>query len=214
MKGITLENLRKFINWQRIKLRNKEQVKEKTVAKWEKNGRTIPPPHAVKQKVINSFRQKFSAQVLVETGTFQGEMVYAQRNNFEKIYSIELSHELFETAKKRLKAFPNIELLEGDSGKILKDLIKKINIPALFWLDGHYSGFETAKADVETPVMQELEIIFSSTAEHVILIDDARLFNGQNDYPQIDELEKFVLQKKSNYKFAVEDDIIRIYPEA
>ncbi len=208
-----MENLRKLFNWQRIKYRNRQNLKNKIVDEWEKNGKTIPPPHAVKQEVINSFRQKYSIKILIETGTFQGEMVFAQRNNFDKIYSVELSRDLFQTAKKRLKAYTNIKLIEGDSGEILNNLIKEINQPALFWLDGHYSGFETAKGKIETPVMQELEIILSSSLKHIILIDDARLFNGENDYPRIDDLKKFIIQKKNDYNFIVENDIIGISPK-
>jgi hypothetical protein len=45
----------------------------------------------------------------------------------------------------------------------------------------------------------------------VILIDDARCFTGENDYPTLDELKSFVAERKPNHKFSVEHDIIRIH---
>ncbi|MCZ7616643.1 MAG: hypothetical protein M5T52_24530 [Ignavibacteriaceae bacterium] len=89
-----------------------------------------------------------------------------------------------------------MEIINGDSGKLLKQLVAKISDPAIFWLDGHYSGFETAKGDIETPIKQELGAILNSELNHIILIDDARLFIGQNDYPTIEELKKYILSKK------------------
>jgi len=37
------------------------------------------------------------------------------------------------------------------------------------------------------------------------------LFIGKNDYPTINELKSYILAKKNNYVFSIEDDIIRIY---
>lgn len=172
----------------------------------------MPPPHVVKQEIIRYFQKLYSIRILIETGTFRGEMVYAQRKNFEKIISIELSEELFKIAKNRFKNYKHIEIIHRDSGKILEELINKISEPAIFWLDGHYSGFETAKGDLETPINRELKTVLNSEINHIILVDDARMFIGKNDYPTIQEVKEFALSRKNNYLFNVEDDIIRIYP--
>jgi hypothetical protein len=140
-----------------------------------------------------------------------GEMVYAQRDHFKKIISIELSKELYQVARKRVRKFKHIEIINADSGKFLNSLVSEISVPAIFWLDGHYSGFETAKGESETPIKQELDAIFKSKLDHIVLIDDARLFVGQNGYPTINELKKYVLSVKSDYAFLVEDDIIKIF---
>lgn len=184
---------------------------EEQLAEWEKNEQPLPPPHIVKQMAIDEYRKKFQLEMLVETGTYLGEMVEAQRKNFKKIYSIELSEKLFTRAKKRFRDFPHITILQGDSGDVLNKLIGEIDRPALFWLDGHYSGGITAHGNKECPVPEELNAILKSKIDHVILIDDARLFNGTHDYPTIDEIKK-MLNETGNYLIDINSDIIRIIP--
>ena len=193
--------------------RKKEVIDhEKQLAEWEKSGRPLPPPHIVKQKAIEEFREKFHTEILVETGTFLGDMVEAQRNKFQKIYSIELSDKLFLKAEKRFRDHLHIKILHGDSGTILNKLIPEINKPALFWLDGHYSGWITAKGAKECPVPEELEAILKSPLPHIILIDDARLFNGTHDYPTIGQIEEIIRSNNRQYFIDTKNDIIRLTP--
>lgn len=185
---------------------------EEQLAEWERNGRPSPPPHIVKQMAIEEYRKKFQTNILVETGTYLGDMVEAKRNSFEKIYSIELSEKLFTRAKKRFKDYPQINILHGDSGIVLNKLVNEIDKPALFWLDGHYSGGITAKAEKECPVPEELKAILKSPLPHIILIDDARLFNGTHDYPTVEEISNIVIKNGKNYFLEVKDDILRLIP--
>jgi hypothetical protein len=188
----------------------KKSQQEKLYDEWKRNGCPAPPPHIVKQKTIKEYQEKFKYSVLVETGTALGEMVDAQKDNFKKIYSIELGVELFEKAKKRFKNDKNITIVQGDSGKVLPNVLSEINEPAIFWLDGHYSAGVTAKGDTDCPIFDELESIFNSKKfNHVLLIDDARLFNGHGDYPSIEKLTEFIKNRNSNYQLEVKDDIIR-----
>ena len=88
-------------------------------------------------------------------------------------------------------------------------MVSSLNDPAIFWLDGHYSSGITAKGELECPIYGELDAIFSfQSLNHLILIDDARLFNGTNDYPTIPELINYVKQKNSKYTISITDDII------
>ena len=180
---------------------------------WERAGKPMPPPHQVKQLAIENYAGKYSCKILVETGTYLGDMMQAQKENFEKLYSIELSKELWERAVNRFRKDPNVEIINGDSGKVLFMLVPAFREPVLFWLDGHYSGGITAKGETECPVFLELDaILIPGAPKHVILIDDARLFNGTNDYPTITQLEEYLDRKNMNHQLEVRDDLIRITP--
>jgi hypothetical protein len=179
---------------------------------WEKQGRPSPPPHIVKEELIKTYAKNFNTRILIETGTYLGDMVHAMRKSFSRIISFELDHNLATQAQQRFANDHHIQIVEGDSGKLLDRHITTIDEPCLFWLDGHYSGGITAKGAVETPIKNELTVILSHPVDsHVILIDDARCFTGDNDYPTLDELRNFVAERKPNHKFSVEHDAIRIH---
>jgi len=179
---------------------------------WKKKGRPLPPPHLYKQRTVKEYAKVFSIMTFIETGTYEGAMVEATKTIFNKIYSIELDMTLYKNAKQRFSRFKNITIIQGDSRKVLPKLLKSIESPCLFWLDAHYSGGITAKGELETPIIQELQCILNHPIKkHVILIDDARYFVGQNDYPTTEELKKFVLTINPNLVFEIENDIIRIH---
>src|SRR5690606_323146 len=77
-------------------------------------------------------------------------------NDFQSIYSIELSDRFFHAAKKRFFRQPHVHILHGDSGEKLGELMSKIKVPAVFWLDGHYSAGTTARGALDCPVYLEL----------------------------------------------------------
>jgi hypothetical protein len=176
---------------------------------WLRNDCVGLPPHVFKQNIIFEFQKKYGYETLIETGTYKGDMVEAQKKYFNKIYSIELSIKLYRMAKKRFRKDKNIEIIQGDSGKVLSSIVGKLTKPAIFWLDGHYSAGMTAKGDKECPIFEELEAIFNAkTFNHILLIDDARCFTGQGDYPTIEELTQFVSLKNPAYNFEIKKDII------
>lgn len=188
-----------------------KKVRKKVVSQWQKNNCPVPAPHYVKQDIIDQYGKKYSCKALVETGTYLGDMIEAQRNDFNQLYSVELNEALHADAVNRFKNFPHITILKGDSGEVLFNLVPKLTHKTLFWLDGHYSGGITSSGDVECPIYKELDAIFNNNSlEHIILIDDARCFNGTHDYPTMLELEKYVADKNAAYKIKVDADIIRI----
>jgi hypothetical protein len=182
----------------------------RSIHQWITDGYSYPPPHALKSMSILYYALTYRLRTLVETGTYLGDMVWAQKDNFDRIYSIELSTELFQRARTRFARYSHIKLIQGDSSDRIAEVVKVLDAPALFWLDGHYSGGITAKGAMECPVFAELDHIFKSAIKnHVILIDDARLFVGANDYPTIPELKAFVLDR-GPYDLRVENDFIFI----
>jgi hypothetical protein len=162
---------------------------------------------------VKQYAKLFAIMTFIETGTYLGEMVEAIRKTFDRIFSIELDSALYETAKERFSESGNISIIKGDSSRVLPELLKSIKSPCLFWLDAHYSSGMTVRGELETPVMKELQCILNhSINKHVILIDDARCFVGQNDYPTIEELKRFVSSINPDLVITIENDIIRVHP--
>ena len=85
---------------------------------------------------------------------------------------------------------------------------------ACFWLDGHYSGPGTARGSVVTPILRELEIIAPryKAANDLILIDDARLFDVNDDYPSKHQLFEHIEQLFGVRPITSRSDAIAILP--
>jgi predicted O-methyltransferase YrrM len=191
--------------------RRERGARRARITAWTNAGRPVPPPPEIKQGIVADHARLSGRACLVETGTYNGDMVFAQRRRFRRIFTIELDDRLFERATKRFERDPHVVVLHGDSGEVLPTLLESIRWPCVFWLDGHFSGGSTARGKVETPVIQELEAILRhATPGHVILIDDARCF-GVGDYPPIDTLRAQVAQARPDWTLDVRDDVIRIH---
>lgn len=201
-------SLRRF----RHRVRRRKQHRAE-LAEWNRTGRPDPPPHLFKIAVLREYAQRFKLEVLVETGTFYGDTVDAMRRHLSHVYSIELSPELHAAASVLFANAANVTLICGDSAVELARLVPQLHQPTLFWLDGHYSAGVTAKGSKETPIMDELPPVLDRRGYHdVILIDDARCFGRDADYPTLQALEAFVHERRPDLAFAVEHDIIRISP--
>jgi hypothetical protein len=194
-------------------IRHKVQMatKDQTLKKWEASNKPVPPPHIVKQNIINDYQKKSKFSILVETGTYLGHMIDAQKNNFDLIYSIELSPKYWKKATRKFRSYNDkIKLVHGDSAKELPHVVSQLQKPAIFWLDGHYS-LGTAMGDLHSPILNEIECILKSPIKnHILLIDDARDFVGKDGYPTLQELEDFIKERRPESSFEVKDDIIRI----
>jgi len=179
---------------------------------WEMAGRPLPPPDVLKQRNLRRAAEAHGLRIFVETGTFDGQMVEAMRNHFDRIYSIELSREYCDAARRRFAASRHIDFLLGDSGVVLRSVVASLEGPALFWLDAHYSGGITARGAIDTPIIEELNCIFPGRFEHVVIIDDARLFGEDPGYPTFAEVKEHVLSRNGKLSIDIVDDAIRITP--
>jgi hypothetical protein len=180
---------------------------------WERSGRAGPPPHFVKLGVLRSYARRFDLQVLVETGTYLGDTVAALRDDFRSIITIELDAGLAQAAARRFQGDGRIKVLEGDSGILLPRVLERLQSPALFWLDAHYSGGVTAGSEAN-PILRELRCVMTSDLRgHVILIDDARLFDGTDGYPTLSHVRRLVSEYEA-WEMSVAEDIIRIHAQS
>ena len=174
-------------------------------------GSPVPAPPEVKRKTIFDYARINNIDILIETGTFRGDTVQSALPLFNKIYSIELNKTLADSARARFMKEPKVQILQGDSAIVLREVLNDLNRPAVFWLDGHYSGGVTAKGEKDTPILEELKCVLShSIKNHIVLIDDARCFIGEFDYPTLFDIYELVKGVDRNYKVNVKDDIIRI----
>ena len=149
---------------------------------------------------------KYKNDVFVETGTWHGDTVaLAIFAGIKDIFSIELSEELYLSNVQKFKNHPNVHLFCGDSGNALYDIIKDVNTNITFWLDGHYSGGNTAGEVGQWPVLKELEQIKKHPLKnHIILIDDIRLF-GKVCPITVDTIKYKILEINKDYTFTYEN---------
>ena len=177
---------------------------------WRLRGGPVPPPHVVKQRAVLRYQRGGRFRTFIETGTFTGEMLAAMRPHFRELVSIELSPPIHETARRRFSGDSSITLLLGDSGVVLPRVLESLDHPALFWLDGHYMGEGSGRAQIDTPVAQELSALLRHPVRgHVVLIDDARLFTGSGGYPSIEDVRAWVETERPGSAVTVDADIIR-----
>lgn len=183
------------------------------IADGQYKGQGNPAPSILKRKTVAAYAKEYQCNILVETGTYLGEMVEYQAKNFRRIFSIEIADIFYDFSSKRLRKYENISIIKGDSSVELGKVCEKISPDdrVLFWLDGHYSGGQTGKGEKECPIYEELTNIFNIRADKdVILIDDARCFNGQGDYPALPELSAFIKKRRPNANIEIKDDMIRV----
>lgn len=211
VKRSLFELCRKFILYIKYITHVNKYMSYSSFLEWNKVGKPIPLPHWLKQEIIKRFQNRLNCRHFVETGTYLGDMVEAQRANFEWIYSIELGHDLYLNASHRFSSYSHVKLYFGDSADVLPEIVNQLIDPALFWLDGHYSEGITARGDLICPIYGELTSIFMSRKiNHLILIDDERLFDGTDDYPTKDELFRFIRKHNPNCRIEVKYDIISL----
>lgn len=184
------------------------------ILQWREDGFPTPPPHAVKTGMLAHYMRTYGLNRFIETGTYQGCTLRKMAKLNYDCMSIELADELYAAAQRKFAGYPNVQLFHGDSGVVLPQILETLTEPALFWLDGHYSGGPTAKGEKDTPVSAELQAILShDIANHVVLIDDARCFTGENDYPPLHELLATVAAN-GGYRCEVHCDAIHLLPNS
>jgi len=183
-------------------------------------GPSVPSSDHKRAKILE-IAKKFGCGTFVETGTFVGDTVAYMVPHFRSIISIELSPKLAERARHRFAAEPAVQILEGDSSEMLATIVPTLHERGFFWLDGHYSHtctvngekLETARGAEETPVLKELAAVLADKRhDHVIVIDDARLFTGEGQYPTRRAISRLAGSYNRGYAIRREDDMIILEP--
>ena len=183
------------------------------VPTWVLRGRPHPSPPHLKRRTVLEFAHEQKFQAFIETGTYRGDMLarVLRKTLIDEIFSVELDNDLATEAQFRFRNKASIKISIGDSGEFLWKNCRTLPEPALFWLDGHFSGGVTALGDTTTPIFAELQAIDSCKRKtDVILVDDIRLFNGKDGYPMLEELIDVIHRLNPDWHCLVQGDILKI----
>lgn len=176
---------------------------------WIAHGRQPPLPPRLKSRLVATMVSESGLQTFIETGTYRGDTLAMVTPIVQTAISIELDASLYEAARRRFAHSERVELMHGDSASVLPTVVAGLESPAVFWLDGHYSGGVTALGSAVTPIEHELRAILQQPLAHFILIDDARLF-GHDGYLPLSAIERLVQTLRPRASWHVADDIVRI----
>ncbi len=153
--------------------------------------------------------QYATGNTFVETGSQEGWTFYvAKEYGFNTMYGIELMEEFYITSVEKFKDDKNINLFLGESPDILTELCPFLDQPVTFWLDAHASGPNIPGGKYGgCPLIQELEAIATSPCkDHVIMIDDVRLFGSNEwDYLEKQRVIDLILNINDNYTIVYAD---------
>jgi len=164
-----------------------------------------------KANVIIQLAKKYELKTFCETGTYEGAMLAACLPHFDELLSVELDEKLYTDVKLRFLNEPKVHVYQGDSAEKLAEMLNLVTKPSLIWADAHYSGEGTAKGN--SPIIQELFAVYKYGMEgSVILIDDAREFSFQPDYPSLATVINIAGSLFQTSKIGVVGDIIMVVP--
>ena len=174
------------------------------------------------RRLIEALRKALPLNVLVETGTFEGDSVAESLSHFHKIISLELSPELCAKAVKRFHAYSHVQIIQGNSPQTLQELSNELQrSEVLYWLDAHWCvASNTAGEASQCPLLNELTAIGALNERSVILIDDARLFLAPplapheiSQWPSFQQIVRCLQALSSQHELMVVNDVIAFFPQ-
>lgn len=150
-------------------------------------------------RTLKKYADAAEYDVAVETGTLFGDSALKLSKYFPRVYTIEINRDLYERASARFKNDDRIRVLFGDSKLVLRELVKDIQRPCLFYLDAHFSGDRSTNwkesrwkgynvdtgyagdqptAENQVPLFEEIKLIHDLVKDKcLIYIDDIGEFD-------------------------------------
>ncbi len=178
-----------------------------------KGGKTRASSSRRKAGIVLDYASTFGVGTFIETGTYRGDMVYAMKNQFHAIISIELSADLMEPGEGSLL---RLATHRHSTGRWWHNCTtSQQHFEHMLVLAGRaLFSRRHRKGHRQNSVAKEIATILRhKIRDHVILIDDARCFDGTHDYPALNDLQEFVALSRPDYAFSVANDVIRIHPQ-
>ena len=175
-----------------------------------------PPPNERKRQLLHEIRSHHGLRAGVETGTFLGDTTAFLADWCSRVTTIELDPGLAARARQRFRDRPHVTVLQGDSAEVLPRVLADLDEPALFWLDGHFSGCHegvpTARGDTDTPLLDELRalVMWPYFTDSAVVIDDARML-GAGDYPSLADIRD-IMSAVPDRSISIACDAVVIQP--
>lgn len=144
----------------------------------------------------------------IETGTLNGDTIFAVEPYFNKLYTIEYSEKYYNNTKNKYNG-NKINFILGDSSIVFKTLLPEIDYNSIFFLDGHWSSGDTGRSEKDCPLIEEItniNILFKHKG--IIIIDDFRLFGLS---PQTGNNEDWSYISKDKILNILQNRIEKIY---
>lgn len=176
---------------------------------WWRRDFQPPYPTVVKRRTIA--RHLDPDVVFIETGTYLGQTSRWAASRCREVHTIELSESLYQRISPSLVR-KGIKAYRGDSSEVLETILKDLEAESVvIWLDAHWSGGITARADSgDTPVKSEILQVEEWLRAHpgsrvALLVDDLRDFERDSEYPRLDFLLEFA--RRNDLEVQVANDI-------
>jgi hypothetical protein len=125
----------------------------------------------------------------IETGTFNGDTIFALEPYFDKLYTIEFSEKYYNNTKKKYRG-NKINFILGDSSVVFEKILPNITEKCIFFLDAHWSCDDTGRSNKDVPLEEEITSINNLYKnDAIIIIDDFRLFGlkKEQDWSKINK---------------------------
>lgn len=173
--------------------------------------------------LVEALSDALPLDVLVETGTFEGDTIAGMVTRFSEIHSVELSAHYVAKAKARFADDAHVHIAHGDSPGYLKQLVPALcSRGVLYYLDAHWCvASNTAGDKSQCPLLDEIGAISRLDETSVIVIDDARLFlapppapHDISQWPSFDEIITALRRLSAGHELMVVNDVIAFYPPA
>jgi hypothetical protein len=179
---------------------------------WGENRHRLPT--LLKRRVIASYARRYKLGTFVESGTYLGGTVAFMRRYCGQVYSVEFQPHLAKAAQERFARDRSIRIFHGDGSQWMPRIIAELREPALFWLDGHFEPGTARDGELACPTWQEMSAALADARfSHILLVDDARDFNGRGGYPTLEALEQFIHSVRADVALEVRHDILRVTPK-
>ena len=172
-------------------------------------------------RLIQELKRHLPLEVLIETGTFEGDTVAKISSLFEVVHTVDLSEKYYEHARRRFEEDAAIHVRIGQSPDFIAQLVPPLtDRSVLFWLDAHWCAAEGTAGDAsQCPLLDELRGIGRLNTQSVILVDDARLFlcpppspHEVSEWPTFDDVLRALGALSRDHQIMVLNDVLIFFP--